>query len=126
MKTMTWHGDRLELIDQTRLPHEVAILACRDAADVARAIKDMVVRGAPAIGVAAAYGVALGALGIKDLPRETFLPRLGELIALIGSSRPSRRRATAQRSPRRSCARPTPCMMKTSPRTGRSGRSASR
>ncbi|MFN3431501.1 MAG: S-methyl-5-thioribose-1-phosphate isomerase [Candidatus Sericytochromatia bacterium] len=89
MKTMTWHGDRLELIDQTRLPHEVAILACQDAADVARAIKDMVVRGAPAIGVAAAYGVALGALGLKGLPREAFLPRLGELIALIGSSRPT-------------------------------------
>ncbi|MNS30503.1 Methylthioribose-1-phosphate isomerase [compost metagenome] len=89
MKTMTWRGDRLELIDQTRLPHEVAILACRDAADVARAIKDMVVRGAPAIGVAAAYGVALGALGLKDLPRDAFLPRLRELSALIGSSRPT-------------------------------------
>ena len=37
MKTMTWHGDRLDLIDQTRLPHEAVQVSCRDAADVAAA-----------------------------------------------------------------------------------------
>ena len=89
MKTMTWHGDRLDLIDQTRLPHEAVHVTCRDAADVARAIKDMVVRGAPAIGVAAAYGVALGAIGLKALPREAFLDRLEALMGLIAASRPT-------------------------------------
>jgi methylthioribose-1-phosphate isomerase len=89
MKTMTWHGDRLDLIDQTRLPHEAVQVSCRDASDVAAAIKDMVVRGAPAIGVAAAYGVALGALGLQGLGREAFLAGLAERIALIGASRPT-------------------------------------
>jgi methylthioribose-1-phosphate isomerase len=89
MKTMTWLGDRLELIDQTRLPHHTEVVTCRDAADVAKAIKDMVVRGAPAIGVAAAYGVALGALGLKDLPREAFLAKLEALMKLIAASRPT-------------------------------------
>src|SRR5690606_31853899 len=70
-------------------PHESVQVTCRDAADVARAIKDMVVRGAPAIGVAAAYGVALGAIGLKALPREAFLERLEALTALIASARPT-------------------------------------
>ncbi|MCC6647201.1 MAG: S-methyl-5-thioribose-1-phosphate isomerase [Polyangiaceae bacterium] len=52
-------GDAVYLLDQRRLPGEVVYLEARSAAEVARAIRDMVVRGAPAIGVAAAYGVAL-------------------------------------------------------------------
>lgn len=89
MKTMTWHGDRLDLLDQTRLPHHVEVVTCRDAADVARAIKDMIVRGAPAIGVAAAYGVALAALSLKHLPREAFFEKLEGLMQLIAASRPT-------------------------------------
>jgi methylthioribose-1-phosphate isomerase len=55
-----WRDDALELLDQTRLPHEEHWLRCTSAEDVADAIRRLAVRGAPAIGVAAAYGVVLG------------------------------------------------------------------
>lgn len=61
VSALRWHGDALELIDQRRLPHEEVWLRCDSAAAVATAIRDMVVRGAPAIGLAAAYGAALAA-----------------------------------------------------------------
>ena len=54
-----WKGDRLELLDQRLLPDQTVYVTCRTAEDVAAAIRDMVVRGAPAIGCAAAFGVAL-------------------------------------------------------------------
>ena len=60
-----WLGDRLRVLDQTRLPQKEVYLELRDYREVAEAIKTLRVRGAPAIGVAAGYGVALGALGIK-------------------------------------------------------------
>src|SRR5262249_53449250 len=59
MAVVEWTGDGLRLIDQTRLPDEESYVLCTDAASVARAIRDMVVRGAPAIGVTAAYGAAM-------------------------------------------------------------------
>lgn len=59
--TMRWHGDRLALLDQRRLPREIVYLEYHDARGVAGAIRDMVVRGAPAIGCAAAFGMALEA-----------------------------------------------------------------
>ncbi|MBX7184441.1 MAG: S-methyl-5-thioribose-1-phosphate isomerase [Vicinamibacteria bacterium] len=60
-ETMTFDGEALHLLDQRALPTEVRYLACRTADEVARAIKTLVVRGAPAIGVAAAFGMALAA-----------------------------------------------------------------
>jgi methylthioribose-1-phosphate isomerase len=54
-----WQGDRLELLDQRKLPDQMVYVTCRTAEDVATAIRDMVVRGAPAIGCAAAFGVVL-------------------------------------------------------------------
>jgi methylthioribose-1-phosphate isomerase len=59
VEPIRWHGDSLELLDQRLLPEELVYVRCRTAAEVARAIKDMVVRGAPAIGCAAAFGVVL-------------------------------------------------------------------
>lgn len=61
-----WHGDHLELLDQRLLPAQEQWLCLRDAPAVARCIHDMVVRGAPAIGIAAAYGVALAARAAGD------------------------------------------------------------
>ena len=58
--TVRWDGDAVVMIDQRRLPGEEVYLRCRDHHDVAAAIKDMAIRGAPAIGVAAAMGIALG------------------------------------------------------------------
>jgi methylthioribose-1-phosphate isomerase len=58
--TVTWQDERVVLIDQRRLPGEEVYLRCAEAREVAVAIKDMAIRGAPAIGVAAALGLALG------------------------------------------------------------------
>jgi methylthioribose-1-phosphate isomerase len=59
IEPIRWKGDRVELLDQRLLPDKLEYLVCRSAADVAQAIRDMVVRGAPAIGCAAAFGVVL-------------------------------------------------------------------
>jgi methylthioribose-1-phosphate isomerase len=59
VEPLRWLGDRLELLDQRLLPDQTVYVTCRSAAEVAQAIRDMVVRGAPAIGCAAAFGVAL-------------------------------------------------------------------
>ena len=60
VQPIRWRGDRLELLDQRLLPGKKVYITCRTAEQVAKAIKDMVVRGAPAIGCAAAFGVVLG------------------------------------------------------------------
>ena len=60
VEPIRWKGDRLELLDQRLLPEQTKYVACRTAEEVAQAIRDMVVRGAPAIGCAAAFGVVLG------------------------------------------------------------------
>ena len=59
VEPIRWNGDSLELLDQRLLPEKLVYLKCKSAAEVARAIRDMVVRGAPAIGCAAAFGVVL-------------------------------------------------------------------
>jgi methylthioribose-1-phosphate isomerase len=61
VETLRWREGRLELLDQRLLPERIEYLACHNAAEVAQAIRDMVVRGAPAIGCAAAFGLALEA-----------------------------------------------------------------
>jgi len=61
VSTVAWEDGTVVMIDQRRLPNEEVFVRCRDHAEVGAAIKDMVIRGAPAIGVAAALGLALGA-----------------------------------------------------------------
>src|SRR5215212_9156898 len=60
-KTVWWEDGAVALLDQTRLPFETAVVRCSDVDAVAHAIRSMQVRGAPAIGVTAAYGLALAA-----------------------------------------------------------------
>src|SRR5271167_1827932 len=60
VETIQWTGEGVVMIDQTRLPREQVFVTCRGYIEVADAIRSMVIRGAPAIGVAAAMGVALG------------------------------------------------------------------
>jgi methylthioribose-1-phosphate isomerase len=69
MKTMFWEDNQLVLIDQTKLPHELVYYHCKTYKDVIHAIKTMKVRGAPAIGVAAAFGMALAELEGVDLQK---------------------------------------------------------
>lgn len=70
VETIQWTNDGVVMIDQTRLPREEVFVTCRDYQEVATAIRDMIIRGAPAIGVAAAMGVAIGAQRAKDLAAE--------------------------------------------------------
>ncbi|MDP2604842.1 MAG: S-methyl-5-thioribose-1-phosphate isomerase [Deltaproteobacteria bacterium] len=72
VKTIQWKNDRVVMLDQRLLPHKEVYRVCRDYQEVARAIREMVIRGAPAIGVAAAMGVALGAAKaqVKTFDRE--------------------------------------------------------
>lgn len=67
IETIEWTPEGVVMIDQTRLPHEETFVTCRSYSEVAEAIRNMVIRGAPAIGVAAAMGVALGALHSENL-----------------------------------------------------------
>jgi len=89
VETLRWCDGRLELIDQRRLPLEFEYVACGDAAQVARAIRDMVVRGAPAIGCTAAYGVAVEAQRHADDPRARFDAALEQAFKLLEASRPT-------------------------------------
>ena len=89
VQALRWTGDRLELIDQRVLPSRFQYVSCSNAAQVARAIRDMVVRGAPAIGCAAAFGVALEALRCADQPRAEFDRRLAEACGALARSRPT-------------------------------------
>jgi methylthioribose-1-phosphate isomerase len=81
IRAVRWQGDRLRLLDQRRLPFEETYIACRSAADVATAIRDLAVRGAPAIGIAAAWGVVLAA---QQDPTH-----LDEAFATLRSARPT-------------------------------------
>jgi methylthioribose-1-phosphate isomerase len=90
---LRWHDapdyGHLEMVDQTRLPAVFEYLSYDSAAGVAEGIRTMVVRGAPAIGVAAAYGVALEALRLRDLPRAEFDQRLQQGFQVLAESRPT-------------------------------------
>jgi methylthioribose-1-phosphate isomerase len=89
IKTVEWDDGVVKLIDQRRLPLEEVIVECRSYDDVARAIKDMQVRGAPAIGVAAAFGIALGATQIRAKKREGFYEDFGKIVEVMGKTRPT-------------------------------------
>lgn len=84
-----WNEDSVLLIDQTRLPSEYIFVEISRCEDMARAIKTMIVRGAPAIGVAAAYGMYLGAREIHTQDREQFLVQLEKVAQLLRSTRPT-------------------------------------
>ena len=81
-----WHGDRLELLDQRALPLESRWLSYASAEDTAHAIRDMVVRGAPAIGITAAYGVVLAA---RALGANASLASLQPAFDVLAASRPT-------------------------------------
>ena len=94
IETLSWHGDHfgsLKMIDQTLLPTEIKVIECQNIETVLEAIKMLRVRGAPAIGIAAAYGVCIG---LQTLPANTtdlsaFHNRLNEVTDYLASSRPT-------------------------------------
>jgi methylthioribose-1-phosphate isomerase len=89
VETLRWRGDRLELIDQRLLPQRFEYVACCDAAETAAAIRDMVVRGAPAIGCAAAFGVALEARRLRESAGVSRDAAIERAFAVLRASRPT-------------------------------------
>jgi methylthioribose-1-phosphate isomerase len=87
--TLTWTPEGVRFIDQTRLPLEEHYVLATTYEEVADAIVTMVVRGAPAIGVTAAYGVALGALKTEAATVEEFAPELEKICARLAATRPT-------------------------------------
>ncbi len=84
-----WQDNCVSLIDQTRLPQEYSRVIINCSADMAQAIKTMIVRGAPAIGVAAAYGMYLGATEIETSDRHLFLEHLEQVANRLRQTRPT-------------------------------------
>ena len=74
LPTIDWQDDAVVMVDQRKLPGQEVYVRCKTAAEVARAIKTMVIRGAPAIGVAAAMGIALGMRAARPRARNSSPP----------------------------------------------------
>ena len=89
IRPINWTGSRLELLDQTRLPHEHATVGITDYRQAAAAIAEMRVRGAPAIGVAAAYAMALAAAELQSRERDHFIAALRQAGAHLAAARPT-------------------------------------
>ena len=89
IETLRWAEDHLEMIDQRILPAEFKYISYRDAQSVADGIHSMVVRGAPAIGCAAAYGVALEALNLQNATVDEFSKGMEQAFKILLQSRPT-------------------------------------
>ncbi len=92
LPTIEWEGNiegRVRLIDQTLLPAEIKYIYCEDLKSIWRAIKTLMVRGAPAIGIAAVTGVLLGIKDIRTDDTEAFFKELKNVTNYLGSSRPT-------------------------------------
>jgi methylthioribose-1-phosphate isomerase len=91
-RTLEWIGGldgHVRMIDQTKLPAELLMLDCHDTDSVWHAIKRLSVRGAPAIGIAAAMGAVLGVRDHDGTDRDSFLAKLADLCAYLATSRPT-------------------------------------
>ena len=87
--SIEWINNKVKMIDQTQLPHKLEFLEFDDYRDVATSIKVMNIRGAPAIGIAAAMGMALATIEYKDLPKEAFLEKMAEAAEILKKTRPT-------------------------------------
>ncbi|MGD0176110.1 MAG: S-methyl-5-thioribose-1-phosphate isomerase [Candidatus Bathyarchaeia archaeon] len=89
LRTVEWVNGRVRMIDQTKLPNKFAYVSFRNYRQVAKAIKDMTVRGAPAIGVAAAMGLALAANANRTKDKGQFMQGLQAAAEVLRNSRPT-------------------------------------
>ncbi len=89
LPTVAWQDDAVVMIDQRKLPNAETYVTCRTVAEVARAIKSMVIRGAPAIGVAAAMGLALGMRRSKATGTAKFAAEFQKACELLAATRPT-------------------------------------
>ncbi|SDB99698.1 S-methyl-5-thioribose-1-phosphate isomerase [Geotoga petraea] len=88
-KTMEWNGDELILIDQRYLPLEETYVTCKNHIEVADSIRDMVVRGAPAIGATAGFGMAIASSEFESLDKKTYVEKMKKAEELLASTRPT-------------------------------------
>jgi len=89
LKTLEWKNNSVVMIDQTKLPNELVFVEYSDYNDVAHAIKTLVVRGAPAIGVSGAFGMALAALQSKATTNEELIEDLEKAKKVLFETRPT-------------------------------------
>jgi methylthioribose-1-phosphate isomerase len=89
VKTIQWKNGKVVMLDQSRLPAEVRFIECSDYRVVAEGIKKLWIRGAPAIGIAAAMGIALGAQDIKAKSFDEFMESLEPIFHTMLSTRPT-------------------------------------
>jgi methylthioribose-1-phosphate isomerase len=89
IKALEWTSRGVRLIDQTRLPTEEIFVTCATYQEVATAIRDMIVRGAPAIGVAAAMGIAMGVKNSTAPDVATLRTEFGQICRTMGETRPT-------------------------------------
>jgi methylthioribose-1-phosphate isomerase len=89
LNTVEWVDGKLKLIDQTLLPLEIAWVECASHEEVAEAIRRMKVRGAPAIGVTAAYGMALGSMEYTGSDPDAFRGHMRQVAARLAATRPT-------------------------------------
>ena len=89
VETIEWRGDCVRIIDQLLLPTETAFIDCYCYEDVARIIKEMNIRGAPAIGVAAAMGIALGANAVTAADYASFVSQIDQICEVLAQTRPT-------------------------------------
>lgn len=89
LKAVQWHDGRVRILDQTKLPEELVLLEISDYYGVIDAINSLAVRGAPAIGIAAAYGVVLAVWRADEIDRAAFLTRANKAIDELKATRPT-------------------------------------
>ena len=89
LKTVEWKNNKVVMIDQTKLPNELVFVEYSDYRDVANAIKTLIVRGAPAIGVSGAFGLALAALQSKATTKDQLLSELESARKTLYETRPT-------------------------------------
>ena len=106
--TIKWVNNTVKIIDQRKLPAKLKFIVCKDVERLWKAIKTLAVRGAPALGVAAAFGILLGLKKFKGKNRKSFDRHLEKICRYIGTSRPTavnlfnaleRMKKTAQKNP---------------------------
>ena len=91
MEAIEWLDNRVRMLDQTKLPHEEVYLELNRYQDIASAITELKIRGAPAIGVAGSYAVALAALEIETESMDEFQGKIRDVIRIIAATRPTAR-----------------------------------
>ncbi len=87
--TIEWHGQYVRMIDQRKIPAKIELFICKGYKDVIRGIQKMVIRGAPAIGIAAAMGLALGARSIRAKSYTSFMDRYRQISSEMLLARPT-------------------------------------